>query len=244
MLDTAVVPASSVPASWRGWAGVRAVLLVLTAVVVLAALVRGEHGATLRDLQDDVGSGRVSRVQVTGDLPPGTTGTARQEVRWRSGWRTHQVEVQLVAGPLASGTGGTTMTGDDGSPLPVTRQDVGALVRSWDPQVRVDRTGYPSASYSATVLGLEVPGWVGLLTLLQWLGAVLLLIHGPEPRWVSRWGWFWSFALPFGVTAFLLSSGPLPGRRYVAPGPGRLRGGRAFVVSLLLAGALGGSGAL
>ncbi|MEZ0166530.1 hypothetical protein AB2L27_17360 [Kineococcus sp. LSe6-4] len=242
MLDTDVVPSSALPASWRGWAGVRALLLVITPVVLLATLVWGERTATLGDLQADVEAGRVSRVQVTGGTSPGTTGTVRQDVRWRSGWQAHHVAVQLVTGPREPGT---TMTGDDGSPLPVVREDAGARVREWDSTVRVDRLDHGSrSSFSATVLGVGLSGWVGVLPLLQWLGAVFLLVNGPEPRWVSRWGWFWLFALPFGVTVFLLASGPLPGRRPVAPGPGRWRGGKAFVVSLLLAGAVGGAGAL
>ena len=245
MTDTLVAPSPSVSASWRGWAGIRALLLILTPVILLAALVWGERAATLRDLQDDVEAGKVSRVQVTGVMAPGATGTVWQEVQWRSGWQRYQVDVQLVAGPQELSTSRTTMTDDDGSPLPVTRQDVGALVRQWDSTVPVDRVQHRSgSSFSGTVLGVGVPGWVGLLTLFQWLAAVFMLRHGPEPRWVSRWGWFWLSFLPFGVTAFLLSSGPLPGRRYVEPGPRRLRGGRAFVVMLLLGAGVGGSGAL
>lgn len=240
MLDLPAVPRPAVTASWRGWAGVRLLLLVPTPVVLLAALLWGEHAATLGDLQEDVESGRVSRVQVTGDLSAGATGTARQDVRWRSGGRVHEAAVQLVAGPLEPGT---VMTSEDGSPLPVVHRDVGALVGDWGPAVRVDRADHDS-SVSTTVLGVRVSGWVGPLVLVQWFGAVFLLVRGPEPQWVSRWGWFWFLALPFGTTAFLLSSGPWPGRRRVAPGPRRLRGGRAFLVSLVLAGASGGAGAL
>ncbi|WP_432510895.1 hypothetical protein [Kineococcus sp. SYSU DK001] len=219
----------------------RALLLLLTPVVVLAALVGGEREATLGDLRDGVEVGEVFWVQVAGDLSPGSTGTVWQDVRWGSGWRTYETAVQLQVGDTST----AAMSGEDGSPLPVVRQDVGALVRVWDPAVRVERVDHESGLvFSTEVFGVEVPGGAGLLALVQWLGAVVLLVRGPQPRWVRRWGWFWLFALPFGVTAFLVSSGPLPGRGYVAPGPGRLRGGRAFVVALLLVGALGGSGAL
>ncbi|GAB3466030.1 hypothetical protein GCM10027519_33830 [Kineococcus endophyticus] len=244
MLDTVVVPDASVPASWRGWAGFRVVLLTFTPLILLATVLWGEHAATLGDLQDDVARGQVSRVQVVGGLDRGSSGTAAQGVRWSSGWSSgwHHAQVQLTVGvPQPT----TTVTDDHGSPLPVTDRDAGELVHGWDPQVRVDRARYVSGvSYSATVLGVQVPGWVGVLVLVQWLGALFLLVHGAEPRWVSRWGWFWLSALPFGVTVFLLSSGPLPGRRPVPPGPRRWGGGKAFVVSLLVASALGGSGGL
>ncbi|WP_380175830.1 hypothetical protein ACFEMC_09695 [Kineococcus sp. DHX-1] len=237
-----VVPDASVPASWRGWAGWRVLLLAITPLVLLATSWWGEHPATVSDLQDDVLSGRLSRVEVSGGLERGSSGTALQEVRWRAGWRTHHAQVQLTAG---TGQPTTTTTDDDGSPLPATDRDLGALVRGWDPQVRVDRVGYASGvSSSATVLGVQVPGWVGVLTVAQWLGAVFLLVRGGEPRWVSRWGWFWLFALPFGVTVFLLSSGPLPGGRHVPAGPGRLGGWKAFVVMLLGTSVVGTSGGL
>jgi hypothetical protein len=58
------------------------------------------------------------------------------------------------------------------------------------------------------------------------------------PRARATWrGW----AVPFGVTAFLLLSGPLPGRRSGVPGPRRLRGGWAFVLSMVVLGGVQGS---
>ncbi|WP_432545060.1 hypothetical protein [Kineococcus sp. SYSU DK002] len=196
------------------------------------------------DLQVDVAAGKVSQVQVTGGLPPGSTGMAWQEVQWHAGWWTYQAQVQLVTDPADSSTSGTGTSGAGASIPQVTGHDVGVLVQEWDPTVSVERRGDTGSSVTTTVWGVGVPGWVGLLGVLQWLGAVVLLVRGPEPRWVSRWGWFWLSALPLGVTAFLVMSGPLPGRRYVPPGLGRLRGGRAFVVALLLAAALGGIGGL
>lgn len=241
MLPDVLSPAPAPPAPWRGWAGFRALLLIVTAVVVVTALGWGRHDATVQDLQNDVVNGRVARVEITGDLPPGSTGTVEQTVTWRSGWQAHQAQVQLVSGSPDS-TGATT--GDDSS-VTVTRQDVGSSVREWDPSVRVIRMERGSRpDFSGSLLGVDVPGWVSVLTVAQWLGAVFLLVNGPDPRRVSRWGWFWLFAVPFGVTVFLLSSGPLPGRRYVAPGPRRWGGWRAFLVSLVLTGVLGGSGSL
>ncbi|MGI4894077.1 MAG: hypothetical protein ACRYF3_03070, partial [Janthinobacterium lividum] len=209
MCDTTPTSRPSAATSWRGEDGGRALLLIVTALIVLVALVRGEHSATLRHLQDDVKDGKTSRVEVSADLPPGATGYTRQEVRWRAGWQTLVAEVQLVVGDPGAGT--TTLTDDDGSALPISHEDVGAVVQGWNPTVRVDRVerGF-GPSFSATVLGVGVPDWVGLLVLLHWLGAVLLLVRGRDPRWATRWAWFWLSNLPFGVTAFLLLSGPLP----------------------------------
>jgi hypothetical protein len=222
---------------------VRAVLLAVTVVVLLSTLVWGRHTASLQDLQRDLASGRVTHVLVTGGLPAGAVGSTVQDVQWRSGWSDHRTQVQYVDGRDASS--GTTLTGDDGNPLPVVGEDAADLVRQWGTSVRVDRAVQGSGPFlTGEVLGIQVPGWVGVLVVLQWLGALFLLVNGPDPRRVSRWGWFWLFTVPFGVTAFLVSSGPLPGGRPVPPGPRRLGGGWAFLLSGLLTGVLGGSGSL
>lgn len=242
MVSAPVLVPSPPRGSWVGWAGVRAALLALTVVVLLATPLLGERAATLDDLRTAVAEGRVAAVEVRGGLPADAVGSALQEVRWREGWQRHHTEVRLVAGPEDGSSSGSS--GGD-PPPPVVRRDVGSLVRSWDPLVRVDRTGRGSGSHvSGTVLGVDVPGWVGVLVLVQGLGGLLVVAGGPDPARATRWAWFWLSALPLGMTAFLLLSGPLPGRPPVAPGRRRLRGGWAFVLVALAGGAVGGMGAL
>src|SRR3954449_8611824 len=53
------------------------------------------------------------------------------------------------------------------------------------------------------------------------IGAFLLLVAGPQPRRVSRWGWFWLFYLGrsagLGILAFLVL-GARPSRTATDPG--------------------------
>lgn len=225
---------------WLGWAGIRAVLLGVSVVVLLVAWLWGVRSATLDDLRSDVAAGRVTTVEVAGGLSPGAVGDAVQEVRWRAdGWE-RRTQVRWTAGP-PDATG--TWSGEDAPP--VVDQDVATLVRTWDSDVRVDRRGYPTGvTWSADVLGVTVPGPVAVLVLVQGLGGLLVIVGGPDPRRATRWGWFWLSTLPLGMTAFLLLSGPLPGRPPAAVGTRRLRGGWAFVVAALLGGVSGGLNAL
>ncbi|MCI2237700.1 hypothetical protein MN205_04250 [Kineococcus sp. TRM81007] len=243
MLDASSTPLPPVRAPWRGWAGVRAALLAVTLVVLLVTLVFGERAADVQDLRVAARAGRVAGVQVVGGLPAGATGEVVQRVRWRADWRgawqVRSAEVRLVSdehlvGALSDAVG-------EASALPVTTRDVGQAVRAWDPGVRVERVEHARGFVlSARVLGATVRGWVVVLLVVQSLGALLVLIGAAEPWWATRWAWFWLFSLPLGTTAFLLLSGPLPGRRQHAPGSRRLRGGWAFVLAVLV----GGSGAL
>ena len=210
-------------ATWRGWAGVRAALLVLTAVTVLGALLLGVRESTVPDLEQAVSAGRAADVEVSGGLPPNAVdGTATQEVTWREGWQRHRAENRQVL----DGTG--------------TPQDVRDLVASRNPDVPV-RTVLPGHGPSWTVLGLGVPTWVGVLTLVQGFGGLVVLVNAARPRYATRWAWFWLFSLPFGVTAFLLLSGPLPGRPTERTSSRRLRGGWAFVLSMVVLGGVQGS---
>lgn len=210
-------------ATWRGWAAVRAGLLVLTAVTVLAALLLGVRDSTVTDLERAVTSGRASDVQVTGGLPSDALdGSATQQVSWREGRQRHRTENRQVRG----GTG--------------TEQDVRVLVASWNRSVPVETVPWGSGP-TWTVLGLGVPTWVGVLTLVQGFGGLVVLVNAAPPWRATRWAWFWLFSLPFGVTAFLLLSGPLPGRPTGRTSSRRLRGGWAFVLSMVVLGGVQGS---
>ncbi|WP_328292938.1 hypothetical protein OG218_09345 [Kineococcus sp. NBC_00420] len=210
-------------ATWRGWAAVRAALLVLTAVTVLGALLLGVRESTVADLEGAVLAGRVSSVQVSGGLPPeATSGEATQQVSWREGRQRHRTENRQVLG-------GTS-----------TAPDVRVLVASWDRSVPVETVPWGSGP-TWDVLGLGVPTWVGVLTLVQGFGGLVVLVNAAPPWRATRWAWFWLFSLPFGVTAFLLLSGPLPGRPTERTSSRRLRGGWAFVLSMVVLGGVQGS---
>jgi hypothetical protein len=58
---------------------------------------------------------------------------------------------------------------------------------------------YRSVIATATAADLPVPqmgslgpyGWLGWPLVLAWLAGVLLLVAGPQPRRVTKWGLFW-----------------------------------------------------
>lgn len=239
MSATADLATSSRAAPWRGWVGVRLLLLVCSAAAVVGALGWGERPATPADLEAALGVGRVSTVQVRGSIPPGATGSISQEARWREGWRRFRTDVRLVAGSEPAGA-----PADPG--VPVTTRDLGDVVRSLDPAVRVERPDFPSGARAGVdLVGVTAPGWVLVLVLFQGLAGLFVLVNGPPPWRATRWGWFWLSWLPFGWTAFLLLSGPLRvSTGWPGVGRSRLGGGWAFVLSLALGAVVGGSGAL
>jgi hypothetical protein len=53
----------------------------------------------------------------------------------------------------------------------------------------------------------HVPFTVVAADLALWLAAVVLLVRGPQPRWLTKWGWFWAIGLPPLLAAYLVSGG-------------------------------------
>lgn len=66
--------------------------------------------------------------------------------------------------------------------------------------------------------------WVGMMPLL----AVIALIGAPQPRLLTKWGWFWAMALGVGLLPYLIFGGSLR-RATPAPSGRRLNG---WVVAL------------
>jgi hypothetical protein len=95
---------------------------------------------------------------------------------------------------------------------------------------------------SGTVMGLHVPGWLVLTSLVAGLATFALLINGPQPWRATRWAWAWFILNPFGLIgslAFLLLSGPVPPVPAAKQGDRRLHGGWAFLIAAVAGGAWG-----
>jgi hypothetical protein len=214
----------------RGWRWARWSLAVSTFVLLTTAVVAGQHSASWGRLLEDLDTGDVRTVWVRGDLPPGATGYSTVQVRWHEGlfWRQAQVlEVRGIRTPPGAGRGDGTSA--------VVRGDVGAQLVQLRPGVHVirqqDRPGV-----SGTVLGWEVPAWMGFATLALWMAAVVLLILHPKP-WLraTRWAWFWLMLLmPVGTLAFCLLAGPTPFVPAPRTPPRRLTGGWALLLTVFL----------
>lgn len=205
----------------------RLVLAVVWLLALLAAALLHERPATLAELEADVRSGQVSTVHVDGDgLPSGATGYGLQQVRWWAGGVRHGVDVVHASADARVPRGLGERTADE----------VGSRLLQLDPELSLIRSAQYSSS--ADVAGLVVPGWLAGVLLLLWLGALCLLLGGPEPWRATRWAWFWVLWVPVvGVTAVLLLSGPTPGLPGPRPGRRRLTGGWAcLLVAVLLPG--------
>ena len=228
--------------AWRRpeftWRHVRWSLLVGVLALAVLGRVFGAASATLAELKADLASGQVTQVRLTPGLPDGASGYTTVEVVWRDGdirrytklieqsdatveppssQSSNEVVVGKVAEVLTATTGGT--------PSVTQVSDVDLSVNFW---------------------GWHIPRWLTWFIAFEAVGSILLLICGPEPWWATRWAWFWlgvTALAPLALLGFLAMSGPPPGTGSVAEPGRRLRGGWAFLITLvfgpLLAGAAG-----
>jgi len=73
---------------------------------------------------------------------------------------------------------------------------------------------------------------------LVWFAALLVLIGGARPRLATKWAWFWlGLAIPVLFAVYLvLEPVPVWRRAPMAPSAGKLTGGWAFLLALVLGG--------
>ena len=223
----------------RGWSTrARALGWVLLAGWLLVSafmFATAPRHASLDELSDAIAQGDVDTIQVRGGLPddPGTRGSADLLIRWRADFFVHELEV-IEAQPV-------TEAGD--TDLEVVPSGVVARLQAEDPHLRVERLpdGYGSG-FTFSMFGHEAMGWPAGGALAIALTTLGLLIAGPEPWRATRWAWFWLFGLatPLGILAYLALGGPTALAREPRPGAGRLTGGWAFLLSVLLSGLTAG----
>lgn len=179
----------------------RVLLVAGWAVVAAATLTLGERESSLDDLTAALADGHVHQVTVAGGLRPGSTGFTTQQVRWRGGPVAYVAEV-VQRSPHDAARGNVP------SGLPVVRQDIGDRLEQRFPDIAVTRA---PVRYAGSTLGeWRVPDWVAVSGFALFVLTLVLLAGGPEPRWATRWGWFWTMALapPFGIPAYLLLGRP------------------------------------
>ena len=201
----------------------RLLLGLVLLVLVAAALLLGERPAPLSDLEDAIDSGRVGEVAVSAGLSPHSSGYATQRIHWSTGIAEQVTDVVQVRG-----SGPSVSTGD----LPVLHRDAATYLRARHPGLDVTRgDGFSS---NATVIGREVPQWLGLVGLVGMGALLVLLVGGPQPWVATKWAWFWMFGLPLGlgVLGFLLLAGPTRGLSAPEHPERRLTGGKAFLLTV------------
>lgn len=216
------------------WDGVRWLTLSLFVVALVVTVLVGTRHDSYWRLQHGLDRGTVTQVRVEGalggDYEVGAEGLRVVRLVWRDGW--HRSAAQVVQATSQS----QLQQQHSLSASATSAEIVGSLdaaLRELAPDVQV--TWAAGRTDSATVAGWDLPdGWVVLHGIVLLL-VLCLLVNGPEPRWATRWAWFWLLLSPLtvlAVPAYLLS-GPHVGNR-------RLTGGWAFVVAFLVIGGAAG----
>ncbi|MEJ5868232.1 hypothetical protein WDV85_10845 [Pseudokineococcus sp. 5B2Z-1] len=183
------------------------------AVLALLSTVLGVHPTSTAELERALARGGVESVVVHGDAPPPdigqeATGWDRSEVRWRDGLLRRSAEVTSVLPATPVGERSAARAGADGR---LVVGDVAAHLRELAPGLEVERR--PAITTWWALWGITVPGWLVLAAAATWLTALGVLLHGPRPWLLSRWGWAWVvLLLPWGlgVAAMCLLAGPTP----------------------------------
>ncbi|GAA3813862.1 hypothetical protein [Cellulomonas soli] len=188
--------------------GVVALALLIGWVQVYASPVERD----LSDLYGALEAGQVTSVTIERPREVWSDGQGTFAVRWsgagRPGSSTYRYEVS-----------------SDPAVTAVDQGEVIASLAAQSPQ-QVDVTWHA---------GPLPTGHVPLLGPLGVLGGLLVLVLGPQPRLATRWAWFWLATItPVWLAFVVLEPVPL-WRRVPAPSrPGRLTGGWAFVLVLVL----------
>ncbi|MGZ4497978.1 MAG: hypothetical protein ACXVWZ_10905 [Nocardioides sp.] len=209
----------------------RVLLAVAWAVLAGAAVAQGERMVSFGDLQQLLADGYVHHVVVSRGLGPDEHGYMPQQIRWQRGPVTFRAQV-VERSPGKSGVRVRRATGGD---LPVFAEDVaGRLVRH-HPDLLVERGPYRDPG--SRIKGWAMPSWTASSLLLLLVLTMGLLAVGREPRWATRWAWFWllAFVPPLGVPAFLALGTPRAPRDPAAR-ERRVTGFPALVLALVLPG--------
>lgn len=214
---------------WLGWA-------------VLAWWVE-PRSVDVEQLRADIASGQIVTYRITGAEHP--------EEAWppsatADGWDTFGLD-EATGLPRANQVPATgVIYWVEGSYAQIRHLDASASPVPWQNLVGEMRAGgVPlEAPLGFEPLYGDIPFGPGWGAILLGFGSVLLVYR---PTRVTRWGWLWlTFGVPFGLGLVALTVGELlrPLRRAVAPEPTlpqarpveqRLRGGRAFLLALVLA---------
>lgn len=214
----------------RGWEVLRWITTGLFALTLLAGMLIGVRDSSYSDLTSALQGGRVQEVQSSHHPGgPPTEGVVPLTLRWQDGFFTHQTVV-LQAGSTSD------LDGSGAVDQAVTGVVVGSLEQElgrYNADVEVTALDLPSLT--STVLGRELYGGAAAASLAVWLATLLLLVpHGPDPSWGTRWAWAWFLLSP--LSAIAVPAYLLLGARPHQPGDRQLTGGWAFIIALVVLG--------
>jgi hypothetical protein len=212
------------------WLGqlVRATVGLLLLGGLLGAALGAAAPSTLSALSDDLNAGRVAEVVFadSSSFSPPTLRDADSHpvVRWK-----------LVGG------GWRVASAGEGSISPDPSQSVGSV----DIAENAVRRQAEAAGVPVSLSGPVAPRRLIQAAMVVEVLLVLVLIGSPQPRYATKWAWFWVLLLPGGLghLAWIAAEAPWSSRANRRPEPlphgtqpddRRLTGGRALVISTVL----------
>jgi hypothetical protein len=99
----------------------------------------------------------------------------------------------------------------------------------WDAVASLVSTSAKTGTTTATGLTLPWTYGSGLASLVT----LILLIVGPQPRWATKWAWFWLLGTgPMSAVFLLVEPVPVWQSEPAFARPSRLTGGWAFLIAL------------
>lgn len=188
--------------------------ILAVAVVVLAVtwMVDGAKQEPYDSFTRALESGEVTAIEVAGscEMAPDAKGFFRIEVYWRDNFRPRFAEVTQASSERQKQS--ARRSGHD---TVVVSDDLVADWKELRPGLEVtERSMHTGGTVGANKGGAAVhqmPGWATILTLFLLLAVFVQIALGPQPRRVTRWGWFWLllWVPTLAVPAYLLLGGPL-----------------------------------
>ena len=211
----------------------RMIVLVGFVALGIAWLILGRVDASDTRLREAVAAGEVQSVDVLGRLDQPYLGFTTVEVRWRL----HGIARSTLVNEVHCRNGTTTCPEAQGADRP-SYADVVEGLQALSPDLRVEEsdTDVMTDGTHTTLV------FIALALTAAW---ILILAAGPDPRFATRWAWFWLLSAAPGIipVVHVIGSAPLRPGAYPPPGPrpegGRLTGGWAFLLASILASLLG-----
>lgn len=211
----------------RAWDRARFVVIAGWLAVLIALPLTAEKSSSWSHLRDQVAAGKVTSVEVNGEMPAGADGFSTVQIRWKHGVLRYVTYVRQFQGHQDD----SVWSDDEVSASLHTAP--GARLRALQPGLSISRSSH--ATYSGDrFLGFEASGWLWAASAVLMLATLVLLVKGPPVWWATRWGWVWLMSSPIGTAAFLLLSGPFPGLPKPRNPDRRLTGGWAFLLSVVV----------
>jgi hypothetical protein len=100
----------------------------------------------------------------------------------------------------------------------------------WDAVASLVGASAATGTAAATGLSVQWSNGSGLAS----LATLILLILGPQPRWATKWAWFWLLGTgPMSAVFLLVEPVPVWQSEPAFARPSRLTGGWAFLIALV-----------